>query len=232
MRSVEELNWQEIHSSLNEKGFARVPGALSKSECIELQQLYTDDNLYRSVIDMKRYRFGKGEYKYFRYPLPPLIQKLRSGYFPKLSEIANEWMKLLGIEIEFPGSHNEMLERCRLSNQHRPTPLILKYETGGFNTLHQDLYGEVWFPFQIVFALSQHGVDFTGGEFVLTEQVPRAQSIAKVITLDQGNAMIFTTNFRPAQSSKGYYRATLKHGVSEITSGVRYALGIIFHDGI
>jgi uncharacterized protein len=179
---------------------------------------------------MERYRFGKGEYKYFGYPLPELVQQIRKSLYPGLSKVANNWMELLKIQNRFPDNHDDLLKICHSHNQLRPTPLILRYEAGGFNTLHQDLYGEVYFPFQVVFVLSQPGTEFSGGEFVMTEQVPRAQSIARVVTLEQGDGLIFTTNFRPVKSSKGYYRAVMKHGISEVTSGVRHALGIIFHD--
>jgi hypothetical protein len=179
---------------------------------------------------MKRYRFGKGEYKYFRYPLPPAIHVLREELYKPLSKIANDWMQKLYIDVQYPEQHIDLIEKCREKNQHRPTPLILHYKVGGFNTLHQDLYGEIYFPFQVVLVLTQHGRDHEGGEFVLTEQVPRAQSKAEVIMPNQGDAVIFTTNFRPVKGSRGHYRANMKHGVSEIKWGERFALGIIFHD--
>lgn len=179
---------------------------------------------------MKRYRFGEGEYKYFNYPLPSLIQTLREQFYRPLSGIANEWMEKLSISKQFPETHAELIIQCQLQAQKRPTPLILHYTAGGFNTLHQDLYGEVYFPFQIVFVLTQHGHDHEGGELVLVEQVPRAQSKAEVIKPNQGDALIFTTNFRPVKGARGYYRANMKHGVSEVKSGERFALGIIFHD--
>jgi hypothetical protein len=179
---------------------------------------------------MQRYRFGRGEYKYFSYPLPPTIQALREILYAPLAMIANDWMQKLASEIDFSSSHRELIARCREKDQIRPTPLILRYESGGYNTLHQDLYGEVYFPFQAVFELSQKGRDHEGGEFVLTEQVPRAQSKVQVLHPDQGDAVIITTNFRPVQGAKGYYRATMKHGVSEVKKGTRYSLGIIFHD--
>jgi uncharacterized protein len=197
---------------------------------MHLSGLYGDQYLYRNTINMERYRFGKGEYKYFNYPLPLTIQSLRELLYSPLSRLANEWMDKLGLDINFPERHEELVMQCREKHQTRPTPLILKYEAGGFNTLHQDLYGEVYFPFQVVFVLSQEGRDHNGGEFVLTEQVPRAQSRAEVIHLNQGDALIFTTNFRPLKGSRGYYRAKMKHGISEVTKGIRYSLGIIFHD--
>lgn len=192
--------------------------------------LYQHETLYRSVINMKRYRFGEGEYKYFGYPIPSPVQLLRENFYPPLSRIANEWMNKLDIKLEYPSSHPELLNRCKEKNQNRPTPLILRYKPGGFNTLHQDLYGDVYFPFQLLVVLTQHGRDHTGGELVLTEQVPRAQSRAIVLTPDQGDLVIFTTNFRPVRGSRGFYRVNMKHGVSEVRSGIRYSLGIIFHD--
>ena len=230
MKIASDFDWNKIYDSLNNKGYAHLPSFLSPVECKELQEMYTDASLYRNVINMQRYRFGKGEYKYFNYPLPSIIQTLRETIYQPLSIIANAWMKQLNIDVSYPERHDELIRICHDKNQVRPTPLILRYETGGHNTLHQDLYGEVYFPFQIVFILTQKGHDHEGGELVLTEQVPRAQSKAEVITPDQGDAIIFTTNFRPVKGTRGYYRATFKHGVSEVKSGIRYALGIIFHD--
>jgi len=163
--------------------------------------------------------------------LPPLIQKIRSDFYSELAMIANEWNQKLGIDFIYPETHSDFIEVCKKHQQLRPTPLILRYEAGGHNTLHQDLYGDVYFPFQVVFLLTQPGIDHEGGEFVLTEQVPRAQSIARVVHANKGDAVIFTTNFRPVQGSRGYYRAKLKHGVSMVLSGKRYAMGVIFHDG-
>jgi len=230
MKDNLKLNWNTISNSLNEKGYVRIPGILSGEECLNLSDLYDDPRLYRSTIDMKRYRFGQGEYKYFCYPLPGNIQSLREYFYCPLSKIANEWMQKLDAQLSFPEHHQDLLKKCSDKAQHRPTPLILRYEAGGFNTLHQDLYGEIYFPFQIVFVLSQPGVDYEGGEFVLTEQIPRTQSKVEVLHPNQGDAVIFTTNFRPVLGSRGYYRAKMKHGVSEIKNGVRYSLGIIFHD--
>jgi hypothetical protein len=223
-----------VHTSLRDdlflQGFSKVPGLLTQGQCEELQGLYGEGALFRSIINMQRYRFGKGEYKYFAYPLPGLLQELRSKYYTLLAPVANAWMQALNIETVYPEQHEAFLKQCHDHKQLRPTPLVLRYEAGGYNTLHQDLYGQVYFPFQMVLALSQPGRDYEGGEFVMTEQVPRAQSKAQVIPLNQGDALIFTTNFRPVQGARGYYRAAMKHGVSEVRSGVRYALGIIFHD--
>ena len=179
---------------------------------------------------MQRYRFGMGAYKYFNYPLPVIVQTLRENMYGPLSNMANEWMQQLSLDTFFPNEHRQLIDNCNKHDQSRPTPLILRYEVGGYNTLHQDLYGEIYFPFQVVFILNQNSVDFTGGEFVMTEQIPRAQSKATVLTPDQGDAVIFTTNFRPVKGTRGYYRANMKHGISEVKSGVRYAMGIIFHD--
>lgn len=224
------MNWNTISANLNEKGYALIPDVLSPPECCHLSGLYDDQALYRSTINMQRYRFGKGEYKYFNYPLPPTIQALREILYSPLAEIANDWMQKLETPTVFPVQHQALLKQCNDKSQARPTPLILRYEAGGFNTLHQDLYGEIYFPFQIVFVLSQVARDHEGGEFVLTEQVPRAQSKVAVLHPNQGDAIILTTNFRPVKGARGYYRAKMKHGVSEVKSGVRYSLGIIFHD--
>ena len=230
MKNLKTLNWKDHSEGLNSKGYVHLKGVLSPEECWKLQRFYPNENLYRSVINMQRYRFGKGEYKYFNYPLPPAIQKLRESFYKPLVPIANEWMNQLNIGTIYPATHEELISLCHRKKQTRPTPLILKYEAEGFNTLHQDLYGEVYFPFQVVFVLTQAGRDHEGGELVFVEQLPRAQSRAEVLSPDQGDAIIFTTNFRPVRGSRGYYRARMKHGVSPVKSGTRYALGIIFHD--
>lgn len=227
---ADEINWNNVSESLNEKGFAHLPKILSKEECEQLQSLYGRQGIFRSVINMQRYRFGKGEYKYFRYPLPAILQTIRINFYEKLAPVANDWMKKLDISINYPATHKEFIEECHSKKQVRPTPLILRYEAGGFNTLHQDLYGDVYFPFQIVFVLTQQDVDHTGGELVFVEQLPRAQSKAEVVSPQQGDAIIFTTNFRPVLGTRGYYRAKMKHGVSPLKSGVRFATGVIFHD--
>ncbi len=230
MQNIESLRWADILSGLDATGFTVVNSLLSEEECTALISYYSDSKLYRNTIDMQRYRFGKGEYKYFSYPLPVIIARLRTEMYTHLAPLANTWMQRLGIELKFPAEHSQLIERCHRENQIRPTPLILRYETGGYNTLHQDLYGEVYFPFQVVFLLSQPQRDFTGGELVMVEQLPRAQSKAQVINLQMGDALIFTTNFRPALGTRGYYQAKMKHGVSPLTSGTRYAMGVIFHD--
>lgn len=224
------MNGELLSQSLPKQGYALLPSLLSPDLCGGLVESYNDSRLYRKTIDMQRYRFGQGEYKYFQYPLPEVIQKLRTILYPPLSVIANEWASHLKTGISFPDDHEQFLTMCVEKNQTRPTPLILRYEQGGFNTLHQDLYGDIYFPFQVVIVLSKTGIDFTGGEFVMTEQIPRAQSKAMVIQPNQGDAVVFTTHSRPIKGSRGYYRANMKHGISEVKSGERYALGIIFHD--
>jgi hypothetical protein len=230
MKNVIEMDWANVSESLNERGFALIPETVSKTECAELISLYPSQDLYRNVINMQRYRFGQGEYKYFSYPLPSQVQHLRELFYGPLSSIANQWATLLGESTKFPEMHSDFISICHQHKQIRPTPLILHYQTGGFNTLHQDLYGEIYFPFQVVIVLSQIGTDYEGGQLVMTEQLPRAQSKANVITPNQGDALIFTTNYRPVRGTRGYYKSRMKHGVSELKSGERYALGIIFHD--
>jgi hypothetical protein len=224
------LDWCKIATDLNNVGYSRISNLLTIDECQHIQSYYDDEKLYRSTINMQRYRFGKGEYKYFSYPLPLVIQSLRETMYEPLALIANGWMNDLKIDVAYPRDHKSFISQCHAKGQMRPTPLILKYETGGFNTLHQDLYGEIYFPFQVVIVLTQKGIDHEGGELVFVEQLPRAQSKAEVISPDQGEAIIFTTNFRPAKGSKGFYRAKMKHGVSPLKSGRRFAMGIIFHD--
>lgn len=219
-----------MYQELNTRGYCIIRNVLSREECQHMASLYGDKELYRNVVNMERYRFGKGEYKYFNYPLPLTIHSLREILYQQLVPVANQWMKSLSLDNVFPGTLEELIKLCHDKNQRRPTPLILRYEAGGYNTLHQDLYGEVYFPMQTVLMLSEPGKDFEGGEFIMVEQLPRAQSKAEVVHLIQGDALIFTTNFRPVRGAKGYYRARMKHGVSKVTSGVRYTMGIIFHD--
>ncbi len=232
MKNVAEFHWAQIHEQLNTRGYARINSLFTPIECNALIELYAKEDIYRSVISMERYRFGKGEYKYFSYPLPPQLAQIRTEFFSPLSLLANKWMKALGMEISYPEEHAQFMQQCHMAKQERPTPLILKYEIGGFNTLHQDLYGEIYFPFQLVIVLTEPGRDHTGGELVFTDQLPRAQSKATVVIAHQGDAIIFTTNFRPVKGTRGYYRARMKHGISEVTSGTRYACGIIFHDAL
>ena len=220
----------QIYRSINERGYGVIPSLLSPDLCASLMDAYNDSALYRKKIDMQRYRFGNGEYKYFQYPLPEVIHQWRNDLYVALTGIANPWATQLNTGVTYPDTHAQFLAMCTSKNQTRPTPLILHYETGGFNTLHQDLYGDIYFPFQVVIVLNQYGIDFTGGEFVMTEQIPRAQSKAMDIQPNQGDAVVFTTHSRPIKGMRGYYRANMKHGISEVTSGERYALGIIFHD--
>ncbi|WP_281321840.1 2OG-Fe(II) oxygenase [Flavobacterium aestivum] len=231
-QKVASINWQNIVEEMHEKGFAIIPKFLTSDQCAELINGYTNTNAYRKTVVMERYRFGLGEYKYFNYPLPNLIQSIRESVYPKLAPIANAWMKVLNIPVTFPNAHQELLEQCHENNQLKATVLILKYGKGGYNTLHQDLYGEVYFPIQTVLFLNEPDEDFIGGEFVLTQQTPRAQSKAIVLRPKKGDMLIFTTNFRPIKGSKGYYRVNMKHGVSEVHSGERHTLGIIFHDAL
>lgn len=226
------LDWQIITEEMNEKGFAIVSNLLTKEQCKELIENYDNSTAYRKTVVMERYRFGLGEYKYFNHPLPVLIQTVRENVYPKLAPIANRWMELLNIDKKFPGNFQELQNLCHSNNQAKPTVLILKYGKGGYNTLHQDLYGEIFFPIQTVLFLNEPGKDFTGGEFVLTQQNPRAQSKAIVLNPKKGDMLMFTTNFRPVKGSKGYYRVNMKHGVSEIQEGERHTLGIIFHDAL
>ncbi|WP_417319745.1 2OG-Fe(II) oxygenase [Emcibacter sp.] len=224
------LDWQHISDCLNETGYAHVPGFLADELCEALIEGYDNPDGYRKTVVMERHRFGLGQYKYWDYPLPPVIQALREALYPPLAVIANRWMKILNTGQEFPASLGELQTACHSHGQTKPTPLILKYGAGGFNTLHQDLYGEVYFPLQAAFFLNRPGVDYSGGEFVLTQQTPRAQSRAIVLTPGKGDMLIFTTRFRPVKGARGYYRAVMKHGVSEVREGRRHTMGMIFHD--
>ena len=232
MVEISDINWQIVIEKMHEKGFALAPKLLSSDQCTELINGYKNPNVYRKTVVMERYRFGLGEYKYFDYPLPNLIQSIRENIYPKLAPIANAWMKVLNIATIFPDTHQELLKQCNENNQTKATVLILKYGKSGHNTLHQDLYGDVYFPIQTVLFLNEPDQDFTGGEFVLTQQTPRAQSKVIVLKPKKGDMLIFTTNFRPVKGSRGYYRVNMKHGVSEIHSGERHTLGIIFHDAL
>ena len=227
---VSDLPWEELEQSLWERGYAKTPSLLSPRECNQLIQTYRDDSRFRSRIDMARYRFGIGDYKYFAEPLPEVVRELRSSFYAPLALVANRWMEKLGSSERYPGTLSEFVEICRKHGQSKPTPLLLHYEAGGYNCLHQDLYGEVAFPLQLTCFLSQPGRDYSGGEFLLTEQRPRAQSKAEVIIAQQGEIVVFTTRYRPTHGTRGYYRVNVKHGVSRVHSGVRYTLGIIFHE--
>lgn len=228
---VKTVDWQQVATDLSQTGYALTGPLLDYDGCKSLTELFSQDDHFRSHVVMERYRFGKGDYKYFRYPLPETVEALRTATYPHLAKIANDWNALLGSkEKPFPLNHQEFLARCHQAGQKQPTPLLLHYEAGGYNCLHQDLYGEIAFPLQLVVMLGQQGRDWEGGEFTLVENVPRAQSRAEVITADQGHGIIFTTRYRPVKGSRGSYRASLRHGVSRIRSGTRYTLGIIYHD--
>jgi len=225
------LDWEAIGRSLDEWGWCTTPPLLTPAECGGLIALYGDDRRFRSRIDMERYRFGLGEYKYFAEPLPPVVAALRERVYPRLVPIANRWAAALdGGGRRYPNDLDRFLAVCAEHGQKRPTPLLLRYGLGGYNCLHQDLYGEVAFPFQLTCVLSRRGADYTGGESVLVEQRPRAQSRADAVVLEQGEALIFATRHRPARGARGTYRVTLRHGVSRVRSGRRFSLGVIFHN--
>ena len=229
-RRVDDLPWDDLREQLDARGFAVSEPFLGGAECEALADLF-DGGRFRSTIDMARYRFGDGRYRYFDHPLPGAIAELRSSFYRQLAPIANAWSGLLGGDAAaYPLAHEQLLERCRAAGQERPTPLILRYGAGDWNALHQDLYGDVYFPFQVLTVLSEPGVDYEGGEFVLMEQRPRAQSRAHVVAAPRGAFVVFPTHHRPQQGARGYYKVGLRHGVSTITSGSRTALGIIFHD--
>jgi hypothetical protein len=227
---VAAYDWPAVAGELDSYGCGVLPELLSAEECVTLAALYQDEDHFRSHVHMARHGFGKGEYRYFKYPLPDLVDGLRTSLYRRLASVANEWSVRMGNSERYPDEHAAFLERCHDAGQLRPTPLLLRYGPGDFNCLHQDLYGELAFPIQVVILLSEPDKDFTGGEFVLTEQRPRMQSRAEVVPLRRGDAVAFAVHHRPIQGSKGDYRVNLRHGVSRIRSGARYALGIIFHD--
>lgn len=227
---VDALDWRQVRHDLLEKGFAVTGPIITDAECDGLINAYGREDMYRSHIHMARHAFGLGEYKYFRYPLPDLVEELRQNAYPHLAQAADEWAARLGIEDRFPRALDEYLALCHADGQMRPTPLILKYGAGDYNCLHQDLYGDRHFPFQMALLLNEPGEDFEGGDFMLVENRPRMQSVGHVVQLRRGQAVIFAVNERPRRGSRGYHRAKLRHGVSEILSGQRHTLGIIFHD--
>ncbi|MFV3128432.1 2OG-Fe(II) oxygenase [Niveispirillum sp. KHB5.9] len=227
---VGRYDWPALARELDAQGCAVLPGLLSPAECGSLAGLYPDEGHFRSHVVMARHGFGRGEYRYFRYPLPAPLQGLRTALYPRLVPIANGWCDRMGLETRYPAEHADFLARCHQAGQTRPTPLLLQYQPGDYNCLHQDLYGDLSFPVQTAVLLSQPGRDFTGGEFVLTEQRPRMQSRAEVVALNQGDAVIFAVHERPVQGSRGPYRVNMRHGVSRIRTGMRHTLGIIFHD--
>jgi hypothetical protein len=227
---VAALDWTQASGDLDAQGCAILKGLLSPDECRALAALYPNDAHFRSRVVMGRHGFGRGEYKYFSYPLPDLIAALRPELYARLVDTANRWNLAMGIDISYPAQHEAFLKRCHDAGQARPTPLLLQYEEGDYNCLHQDLYGEHVFPLQVAFLLSEPGRDFEGGEFVLTEQRPRMQSRAEVVSLSQGDAVVFAVHHRPVQGTRGAYRVNVRHGVSRLRSGRRHTLGVIFHD--
>jgi len=224
------VSWPEVEAELEAQGCAPVPGLLSPAECEALAALYPREALFRSRVVMGRHGFGRGEYQYFAYPLPALVEALREQLYPRLAPLANRWNAAMGLDVRFPQVHADFLARCHSAGQQRPTPLLLRYGEGDYNCLHQDLYGEHVFPLQVAVLLSEPGRDFTGGELVLTEQRPRMQSRPLVQSLRQGDALIFAVHHRPVQGTRGVYRVNLRHGVSRVRSGRRHTLGLIFHD--
>ena len=227
---VKRLDWPAIATELDAQGWAVLPKLLAVSDCDPISSLYVQDNGFRSRIDMARHGFGSGEYRYFAYPLPRLVEELRTALYPHLVPIANRWHERMGMDIRFPDEHATFIERCHQAGQIRPTPLLLQYGKGDYNCLHQDLYGEHVFPLQVAVLLSASGEDFEGGEFVLTEQRPRMQSRPSVVPLRKGDGVLFAVNSRPVRGTRGEYRVNLRHGVSKVRSGHRHTLGVIFHD--
>jgi uncharacterized protein len=230
MPDTEKIDWNQVAQDLDEQGSAMIQRLLSADECRAIASLYPEDDAFRSKVVMGRHGFGRGEYKYFSYPLPDLIASLRTAVYPRLVPIANRWNTAMGIDVRYPEKHADFIERCHQAGQVRPTPLLLQYGAGDYNCLHQDLYGDHVFPLQLAILLSEPGKDFTGGEFVMTEQRPRMQSRPMVVPLRQGDGVVFAVHNRPVQGTRGFYRVNLRHGVSRIRSGHRHTVGIIFHD--
>lgn len=231
-RRLAELPWETLERALFDDGYAHVPAFLDAEACAVLRRGYGDEDAFRSRVVMERHRFGRGEYQYFRYPLPPLVAALREGTYPPLAAIANRWLAALGSSERVPAALAGMLALCGDHDQRRPTALLLKYGPGDYNCLHQDVYGPIAFPFQLTFFLSEPEVDYTGGEFVLVEQRPRAQSRPEVLCPGRGDFIVFPNRYRPVRGAAGTYRAATKHGVSRVRSGERYTLGVIFHDAL
>jgi hypothetical protein len=227
---VNALDWEQVAKSLDAQGCATIERLITPEECDSLAALYPMDDLFRSRVVMGRHGFGRGEYKYFSYPLPEIISELRTSIYPHLVSIANRWNTAMGIDVRYPAKHADFIARCHDAGQLRPTPLLLQYGVDDYNCLHQDLYGEHVFPIQVAILLSEPGRDFTGGEFVLTEQRPRMQSRPEVVPLKLGDAVMFAVHHRPVQGTRGVYRVNLRHGVSHLRSGHRHTLGVIFHD--
>jgi uncharacterized protein len=227
---VNAIDWARVSDDLDANGSAPIERLISPAECEALASLYPVDALFRSRVVMARHGFGRGEYKYFGYPLPGLVESFRSALYPRLVPIANRWYDAMGIDVRFPDRHVDFIDRCHSAGQQRPTPLLLQYGADDYNCLHQDLYGEHVFPLQLTVLLSEPGRDFEGGEFVMTEQRPRMQSRPQVVSLRQGDAVVFAVHQRPVQGTRGWYRVNLRHGVSRVRSGHRHTAGIIFHD--
>jgi hypothetical protein len=227
---VSAYNWKDLSEELNSFGCAVLKKILTADECKQVAGLYPEEQHFRSHIHMARHGFGKGEYRYFKYPLPDLLGGLRTALYPHLAKVANSWNERMGVSQRYPSRHADFLKICHDAGQTRPTPLLLQYAPGDFNCLHQDLYGDLAFPLQVAILLSEPDRDFTGGEFVLTEQRPRMQSRAEVVPLRQGDAVAFAVHNRPVQGSKGNYRVNLRHGVSRLRTGTRHTVGLIFHD--
>ncbi len=227
---VNALDWERVSNDLDARGCALIQSFITREECAALTRLYALEDMFRSRVVMERHGFGRGEYKYFSYPLPDIISALRTSIYPHLAPIANRWNTAMGIDVHYPAQHADFIARCHAAGQTRPTPLLLQYGVDDYNCLHQDLYGEHVFPLQVAILLSAPGRDFTGGEFVLTEQRPRMQSRLEVVPLTQGDAVVFAVHQRPVQGVRGVYRVNLRHGVSRLRSGHRHTLGIIFHD--
>jgi uncharacterized protein len=232
LERVKAADWQSVSEDLDAQGSAVLAGLLSADECRVIASFYSNDDLFRSRVVMAKHGFGRGEYKYFTYPLPELIANLRTAAYPHLVPIANRWNEAMGLGVRYPATHSEFIARCHKAGQVKPTPLLLQYTAGDYNCLHQDLYGAHVFLLQLAILLSEPGKDFTGGEFVMTEQRPRMQSRPIVVPLGQGDGAVFAVHYRPVQGTRGAYRVNLRHGVSRVRSGHRYTLGIIFHDAL
>jgi uncharacterized protein len=230
MIRVEAIAWEQVSRDLDAEGYAIIRGVLTSDECEEMRDLYEKRDIFRSNVVMERHGFGRGEYRYFSYPLPRLIATLRTSVYPHLVPVANRWNEAMGIDVRYPAKHADYIDRCHQAGQDKPTPLLLKYGADDYNCLHQDLYGEHVFPLQLAILLSEPDKDFTGGEFVLTEQRPRMQSRPMVVPLQKGDGVVFAVRNRPVQGKKSVYRVNLRHGVSRLRSGNRHTLGIIFHD--
>lgn len=232
MKNLSNTQTTSLYDQINDKGYSLINSVLTKEECQNLISTYTEDSLFRKTVVMERHGYGKGQYRYFQHPLPEIIEKLREDIYTLLAPLANQWAKAMKLPFLYPDTHTEFLKQCTDKGQTKATPLILQYKAGGYNALHQDLYGEVYFPMQAIFCLSDPTKDFEGGSLVLTEQKPRAQSRAMVINPQLGDMVIIPTQFRPAKSARGYYRLNMRHGVSEVQKGERFTMGIILHDAL